>query len=649
MSTALSPRSPLVRCPGRAADPHRLPDAAPQPATERLPALDALRGAAMLLGVLLHAAISYMPCRMPQLVWAVHDRATSPALDWLFWWIHGFRLPLFFLIAGFFAVWLYESRGPRGYLVNRAKRLLLPLIAAGAVVLPVTFVIFSYGWLVTGQCNPGQVLRMKFPQIIQAELYGLAHLWFLEHLFVLCVGYWAWRRLEERGVRFALPNATLLAWRDRLLASSWKPLWLAVPTAAMVWLDPGAVLSFHHPLLPQPLWLAYYGSFFAAGTCLYGHRHLLDAASTQSLCRHSGLYLLLSLPVLVSLGLLLQLHLTAALTSVQRLVLAVDLSLFAWLMVFATVGGFVRFLNQPRPWVRYLSDASYWIYLVHFPLVALMQVLLYEVGWPAGVKFLLAALFATAVGLVTYRDLVRHTAVGRFLNGTRQFDSSWNYERLIPYAAILAGLLTLAGYGAWHGRVLLFGGNFHEVVAGQVYRSGQPYPASLPGTIDRWQLRSVVNLQGGSQLIAKFVREKEICQQHGVSFLTIDLPDGCLPPDDRLIELVETIDQAPRPMLLHGQYGISRTGLAAAVAELLDGQSLARARRQLGLHYGNLDRTPGSPEHLLRAYELWLSRHDRRHTPDEFRHWSRYEYRQTTVTLSAKLNDWTLGATRDPR
>lgn len=68
----------------------------------RLHALDALRGIAMLLGVVLHSSISYMEQRMPDLLWAVQDSSRSAVFDWLFWWLHGFRLPLFFVIAGFF-------------------------------------------------------------------------------------------------------------------------------------------------------------------------------------------------------------------------------------------------------------------------------------------------------------------------------------------------------------------------------------------------------------------------------------------------------------------------------------------------------------------------------------------------------------------
>src|SRR5262249_25552570 len=103
---------PLRRpCPARKA--LESPLAAAQVSEFPLGAIDALRGGAMLLGIVLHAAISYMPSRMPGLAWGVYEQETNWVFDVVFWWIHGFRLPLFFLIAGFFTGQAYESRGPR--------------------------------------------------------------------------------------------------------------------------------------------------------------------------------------------------------------------------------------------------------------------------------------------------------------------------------------------------------------------------------------------------------------------------------------------------------------------------------------------------------------------------------------------------------
>ena len=95
------------------------------------------------------------------------------------------------------------------------------------------------------------------------------------------------------------------------------------------------------------------------------------------------------------------------------------------------VGLFERVLAFPRAWVRWLADSSYWIYIIHLPVVAFMTFYLAHldrqgwlkyltgVGWNAEMKFLLACLVTGVVGVVTYRYLVRYTPIGTLLNGKR--------------------------------------------------------------------------------------------------------------------------------------------------------------------------------------------------------------------------------------
>ncbi len=65
--------------------------------------LDALRGFAMLLGIALHASLSFFPG-----FWVALD-STADSDNWfdeLFHAVHGFRMPLFFLLSGFFSMML---------------------------------------------------------------------------------------------------------------------------------------------------------------------------------------------------------------------------------------------------------------------------------------------------------------------------------------------------------------------------------------------------------------------------------------------------------------------------------------------------------------------------------------------------------------
>jgi glucans biosynthesis protein C len=88
-------------------------------------------------------------------------------------------------------------------------------------------------------------------------------------------------------------------------------------------------------------------------------------------------------------------------------------------LTFGFVGVFLRGLDRPIPAVRYLSDASYWMYIAHLPLVVALQVLVSR--WPLhwSLKWLLVTAVATALLLLSYRYLVRYTFIGHALNGPR--------------------------------------------------------------------------------------------------------------------------------------------------------------------------------------------------------------------------------------
>ena len=105
----------------------------------------------------------------------------------------------------------------------------------GSDVLPATFFIWVFGWLITERCTVREFLRMKFhARGFQQNLYGPAHLWSLEYLAIILavfsVAYWL-RRLFARHVPHSAPAIV----GHRLLASPWRPLYLAIPTTLILW------------------------------------------------------------------------------------------------------------------------------------------------------------------------------------------------------------------------------------------------------------------------------------------------------------------------------------------------------------------------------------------------------------------------------
>jgi peptidoglycan/LPS O-acetylase OafA/YrhL len=103
----------------------------------------------------------------------------------------------------------------------------------------------------------------------------------------------------------------------------------------------------------------------------------------------------------------------------QSIVNASVYALAVYASAFAALALALRFLSGHRPVLRYLADASYWIYIVHLPIVMALQVLVHDLDWPWPVKMSVIVGGTAAVTLVTYELLIRHSFMGRWLNGRK--------------------------------------------------------------------------------------------------------------------------------------------------------------------------------------------------------------------------------------
>lgn len=214
------------------------------------------------------------------------------------------------------------------------------------------------------------------------------HLWFLWYLCWLIAA-------------FAVAEVVGLAPTGRL---RWWLVPLTCLPQALMWspFGPDTALG----LLPTPHLLLFYGCFFLFGAGTYA------AEGTDTpLGRHWKILLPLSLFVLFPAGI----------ATIGNLPATIVLQpAFAWGMAIGLIGLFRCSCSHPSPAARWLSDASYWMFLAHLPLVIALQSLLRDQPWPAGVKFLVVNAIAVTVLLITYRWCVRYTPIGWLLNGPRK-------------------------------------------------------------------------------------------------------------------------------------------------------------------------------------------------------------------------------------
>lgn len=231
------------------------------------------------------------------------------------------------------------------------------------------------------------------------------HLWFLWFLMMYAAG-------------FALIWGTLGRWLAFMPIRLWAwGLILVTPLPMMlmgggesVYLGPDTSLGW----LPFPHLFVFYGLFFAFGVAMQAWEAGAspDLSTTWSVRWlwpfQLGLALLVVFPICV-------------IAAGNRPVAIGAHFVYLWWMSLGLIGGFRALLSREWPIVRYFSDASYWLYLAHLPLVLALQAIARSWPWGAFAKFALIHAIALPVLLASYHFLVRRTWLGTLLNGRRRF------------------------------------------------------------------------------------------------------------------------------------------------------------------------------------------------------------------------------------
>ena len=377
---------------------------------DRLYALDNLRALMMWLGIVLHVAAIHM-VHNPPLPW--RDERTTPLADLLTAFIHAFRMPVFFILAGFFVAMLVQKRGVRGMLHNRLRRLGLPF----AVFWPplfavcVVFALLFAHRMARGTWGLDPTLMPVGPNVPTGP--ATMHLWFLWMLLWFCVLTAPVLWLGER-----LPGAASAVTRTlgRLAGAPWGFMVLALPLAGAGALYPRGVVVPSGAFVPPPAEWLHNGLFYLLGWALWRCQQPLFALYTRRWAR----FALAGLPFFLATGALVEAQRLGALPGWNlSLWIAYAYNCASWLWSFAFIGLFLRYLQRPHAILGYLADSSYWVYLLHLPLTIGFGALLYGVPLPALAKIALNVAATTAVCLASYHLFVRFTVVSSLLNGKR--------------------------------------------------------------------------------------------------------------------------------------------------------------------------------------------------------------------------------------
>ncbi|MFL0797958.1 MAG: acyltransferase family protein [Cellvibrionaceae bacterium] len=374
---------------------------------QRYHSLDNLRGIIMWLGVVLHVCINHM-AGVSNIPW--RDSQTGEFADILLLFIHTFRMPAFFILAGFFTAFLLEKSSTRQMLIHRMKRLAVPFAIFWPILLIATMPLMQ-SFIERTVETP---LTKPSADEMSSSTITTMHLWFLYYLIWFCLFGAVIHKITRK-----LPTS----WKEKssdifsLIATNWwGVVLLTLPLVAIGSFFKYGLLDPDTTLIPNVFNLTHNGIYFVFGwLCFYHSNKLFN--HYQRYCWHyvvSGFVIFMA--VMVEFGMVMQGKLGDTQGSI---IIAATYNSISWIWSFALIGIFLRYLNKPNRVLRYLADSSYWVYLVHMLGTIGFGLILYDTNLSMLPKMLINIVLTSVVCLITYQLFVRHTWIGRLLNGPR--------------------------------------------------------------------------------------------------------------------------------------------------------------------------------------------------------------------------------------
>ena len=353
---------------------------------EREPGLDAARVGAMFGVIVAHSLLAYL---VTPIGWAISSPAGWIGVDLIAWIARSFLMPVFFVLAGHLAGRSMRKRGVASFTWQRVKRLVIPLVV---FLVPVSFSMNAL-WDWGTELLPRTEIVSTVPKLEPSTLpLTLAHLWYLYYLIVfsaVAVALTVMLRYfnnEKTRQRFVEPGLSLLVIACvfcALLGSGGLQLDTPLGFGIVPWFALG------------------YGAFF-----LWGWH-----ADLPALIKNRNLWVPIGI---IAFGLVASALIASRNGDVPSLFACFASALFS----VAATGVFAGFLLGVRgksTTLSWLASACYWTYLVHLPLVVLLQVAFSMVAIPPLVEIILTIATAITVSLLTYQLLVAKTVLSKFV------------------------------------------------------------------------------------------------------------------------------------------------------------------------------------------------------------------------------------------
>jgi peptidoglycan/LPS O-acetylase OafA/YrhL len=316
--------------------------------------------------------------------------------------LHNWRMPLLFMISGAGTWYALKNISPGRYLLERARRLLVPLVAGIFILVPVQVYIEKIGQY--------QSLLAYYPHMFEGIYpqgnFSWHHLWFIAYLFVIAVIISPFLNL--------LRSSRFMAMVGNMEHVFTKPLGLnlvIIPLLVSQVILRNFFETETHDLVNDWASITSYLIFFLAGFILLPVKSIAAAMT-----RFRRLYLA-ETAVMMTVMVMVQDQVDTVRTA--EVIYDVTALAMSWTCAVAVTGYARKYLDRTSSFRKTANEAIYPFYLLHQPALVITGYIFVNLSVPVFLKVILIFTTALALILSVYWFLVRPFNVTRVLFGMK--------------------------------------------------------------------------------------------------------------------------------------------------------------------------------------------------------------------------------------
>jgi uncharacterized protein (TIGR01244 family) len=147
--------------------------------------------------------------------------------------------------------------------------------------------------------------------------------------------------------------------------------------------------------------------------------------------------------------------------------------------------------------------------------------------------------------------------------------------------------LSLAAVAGGAFGLIEYDGNVHAVAPGVFYRSAQLTANDFHRVIAADGIKTILNLRGDNTGTPWYDEEIKVSNRDGVQHIDFAMSANQSLTEAQMRTVIQMIDKAPKPILVHCKSGSDRTGLVSALYRLSRGEPVSEAKKELALRYGH--------------------------------------------------------------